>query len=150
MIKAKSYSRTVVAKPEAPKRFRFDDLAIILAVVAISIFAVNHFMSANSEASLAARAQAHLKGDIATAIKAYKNDTGSYPNSRQGLNALIEAPANVSNWKGPYLSADALKDPWNMSYQYAFPGRHSAIGQYDVWSMGPDKLNATADDVGNW
>ncbi len=137
-------------KVEAPKRFRIDDLVIILVVLAIAIFAVKHFISANSDSSLATKAQTHIKGDLASALKSYKNDTGNYPNSRQGLEALVDQPANVSNWHGPYISADALKDPWSMTYQYAFPGRHSAIGQYDLWSMGPDKQTATADDVGNW
>jgi len=150
MIKSISYNRSVAAPAEAPKKFRFDDIVIILVVVAIGIFAVHHFMFAGSDSALQAQAKIFLKGDLATALNSYRNDTGSYPNSRLGLKALVEQPDNVANWKGPYISADALKDPWKMSYQYAFPARHSPIGQYDTWSMGPDKLTGTADDVGNW
>ncbi|MGH8335972.1 MAG: type II secretion system protein GspG, partial [Gammaproteobacteria bacterium] len=150
MIKAKSYTRSVAVPAKAPARFRFDDIIIILVVVAIGIFAVHHFMYANSDSALQAQAKSYLKGDVATALSNYKNDTGSYPSSRDGLKALVTEPNNASNWKGPYLSADAIKDPWNMPYQYSFPGRHNAVGQYDVWSMGPDKRAGTADDVGNW
>ncbi len=150
MIKAKTYSRSVAVAAAAPARFRFEDLVIVLVVVAIGLFAVKHFMSAGGDAALESQAKSYLKTDLAAALTSYKNDTGSYPNSRQGLKALVEQPDNVPNWKGPYVSAEALKDPWNMSYQYSFPGRHSAVGQYDAWSMGPDKMSATADDVGNW
>jgi len=150
MIKSKTYSRSVAAPAAAPARFRFEDLVIILVVVAIGLFAVKHFLSAGSDASLEAQAKSYLKTELSAALTSYKNDTGNYPTTRQGLKALVEQPDNVANWKGPYLSADALLDPWKMPYQYAFPGRHNAVGQYDNWSMGPDKMSATPDDVGNW
>lgn len=150
MIKTKSYSRSVAAPATKPARLRLDDLAIVLVVIAIAVFAVHHFMAGGSDSALASQAQHYLKSDLTTALTNYKNDTGSYPNSRDGLKALVEEPANVSNWKGPYVSAEAIKDPWGMTYQYSFPGRHNAVGQFDVWSMGPDKRSGTTDDVGNW
>lgn len=150
MIKTKSYTRSVAPAAKVTKRFRFDDIVIILVVTAIGVFAVHHFMYAGSDSNLQSQAQKFLKSDLATAMTNYKNDTGSYPATRFGLKALVEQPDNVSNWKGPYVSPAAIKDPWNMPYQYSFPGRHSAVGQYDVWSMGPDKRTGTPDDVGNW
>jgi len=150
MIRAKTYSRHVAAAAAAPTRFRFEDLLIVLVVVAIGLFAVKQFMSTGSESSLDTQAKSFLKTDLAAALTSYKNDTGSYPSTRQSLKALVEQPANVANWKGPYVSAEALMDPWKMPYQYSFPGRHNAVGQYDSWSMGSDKMSATSDDVGNW
>jgi general secretion pathway protein G len=150
MIKAKSYTRSVVPVAKAPKRFRFDDIVIVLVVTAIGVFAVHHFMYGSSDSALQAQAKSFLKSDLDTALANYKNDTGSYPATRAGLKALVEEPENVSNWKGPYVSAAAIKDPWNMPYQYSFPGRHNAVGKYDTWSMGPDKRTGTTDDVGNW
>ena len=40
-------------------------------------------------------------------------------------------------------------DPWGHSYQYRNPGRHNP-DKYDVFSMGPDGLPDTDDDIGNW
>ena len=150
MTKTKSFSRPVAAPVKAPKRFRFDDLIAIFVVAAIGFFAVHHFSAANSAARDQDTVKAFITHDLDAALRAYKNDTGVFPNTRQGLKALVEQPDNVNNWKGPYLSADALKDAWNISYQYAFPGRHGGTGKYDAWSMGPDKMNGTADDIGNW
>ncbi len=150
MIKAKTYTRSAAPVAQKPKRFRFDDILIILAVTAVGVFAVHHFMYAGSDTARQAQATTFMKSELATALANYKNDNGSFPASRMGLKALVEQPDNAPNWKGPYLSADAIKDPWNMPYQYSFPGRHNAVGSYDIWSMGPDKRTGTTDDVGNW
>jgi general secretion pathway protein G len=32
---------------------------------------------------------------------------------------------------------------------YVFPGRRNTTG-YDLYSMGPDGQDGTADDIGNW
>jgi general secretion pathway protein G len=149
MIKTKSYSRAVAAPVKVQKRFRFDDLIAIVVVAAIGFFAVHYFSSSSSAGRQQEAVKTFITHDLDTALKTYKNDTGAFPTTRQGLKALVEQPDNVNNWKGPYLSADALKDAWGISYQYAFPGRHGAA-KYDAWSMGPDQKNATADDIGNW
>ena len=41
-----------------------------------------------------------------TALGAYKLDTGNFPNTDQGLQALRTLPPGVSNWDGPYLPND--------------------------------------------
>jgi general secretion pathway protein G len=147
-MKAKSFTRQVIIPSAPPARFRVNDLIAIFAIIVIGFFGVKHFAAGDN---LSANAKTYMTQSIATALQSYKADTGSYPNTRQGLKALIEEPSNVSNWKGPYLAdASALLDPWNISYQYSFPGLHNARGNYDLWSMGPDKMSATTDDISNW
>jgi hypothetical protein len=43
----------------------------------------------------------------------------------------------------------ALLDPWGNRFNYAAPGRHN-LDRFDVWSLGPDGQDGTADDIGNW
>lgn len=84
-------------------------------------------------------------------MTAYKLDVGNYPNSEQGLEALVKAPAGKeANWKGPYLE-ETPEDPWKQPYQYRFPGSKNINGArgYDIWSLGPDGTES-ADDIGNW
>jgi len=153
MIKAKTYSRTTIlpAAKAAPKRFRYADLATILVIIAVGIFAFSRYNATHGAAGDITSAKNYIGHDLATALELYKNDTGAYPTNAQGLKALIEEPDNVANWHGPYLAdATALHDPWNMNYQYSFPAHHAAIGHYDVWSMGPDQKSGTGDDIGNW
>src|SRR6185312_16443902 len=40
---------------------------------------------------------------IASVLDLYKLDIGTYPTTEQGLQALVENPGEVVNWKGPYL-----------------------------------------------
>jgi len=70
------------------------------------------------------------KGDAA------RIEIGRYPTTQEGLQALITAPAGVTNWNGPYWKkAQIPKDPWGNEYKYAMPGQH---GAYDIISYGAD------------
>ncbi len=81
-----------------------------------------------------------------TGLAAYRLDTGSYP--AEGLEALIRSPSGEDQWRGPYLD-NIPNDPWGNPYRYKFPGTRSNRG-YDVWSLGPDGIDSTSDDIGNW
>ena len=59
-----------------------------------------------------------------TALGSYKLDTGTYPTTEQGLQALRVKPENVGNWQGPYLPQEIPTDPWQHQYIYKFPGEH--------------------------
>ena len=66
----------------------------------------------------------------------YRLEVGSYPREEDGLDALMEQPANAEGWNGPYLKkADALIDPWKRPYVYRYPGEH---GEFDLYSLGRD------------
>ena len=81
----------------------------------------------------------------------FKLEVGRYPTTQEGLQALITAPAGVSNWNGPYWKKNTLpKDPWTNEYKYASPGQH---GAYDLWSYGADGKEGgegTNKDITSW
>src|SRR5438477_11869132 len=41
---------------------------------------------------------------LAAVLDLYKLDVGTYPTTDQGLRALIDRPAGVNRWSGPYLT----------------------------------------------
>lgn len=87
-----------------------------------------------------------------TPLQAYKLDIGDFPASGDGLEALRDAPTNLQNpdkWSGPYLDSPVPLDPWGSPYQYEYPGKYDTE-QPDIWSFGPDGIDNTDDDVGNW
>jgi general secretion pathway protein G len=88
---------------------------------------------------------------LSAALDLYKLDIGTYPDSNQGLGALVAAPAGAANWHGPYLAKQALpNDPWGHPYHYRSPGQH---GDYDLYSLGSDNQEGgegEAQDVTNW
>jgi len=90
---------------------------------------------------------------LKTPLVTYRLQMGSYPTTEEGLQALMVAPANkVDRWRGPYLAEGTklpLLDPWKQPYQYRYPGVHNKDG-YDIWSKGPDGVDGTDDDIGNW
>lgn len=74
--------------------------------------------------------------EIDAALDLYKFDVGRYPNSSEGLQALIQAPAGATGWRKPYLKKKVVpKDPWGNDYHYVSPGQH---GSYDLYSYGAD------------
>src|SRR5438552_15543069 len=41
--------------------------------------------------------------NFSSALQMYYADTGHYPSTEQGLNALLQNQGNEPKWKGPYL-----------------------------------------------
>lgn len=89
--------------------------------------------------------------ELMTALDLYRLDVGRLPTTGEGLQALMEVPAGVSNWRGPYLrSKSNLADPWRRPYQYKSPGDH---GEYDLFSFGADGIAGGENesrDVASW
>ena len=62
-----------------------------------------------------------------TALGTYKLDTGLFPTTEQGLEALRVKPADATIWNGPYTEKEIPKDPWGHDYSYRFPGEHGDL-----------------------
>jgi general secretion pathway protein G len=72
-----------------------------------------------------------------TALGTYKLDTGAFPTTEQGLQALRVKPADINQWEGPYMPKDIPKDEWGHDYIYRFPGEHQA-DEPEIESLGAD------------
>jgi general secretion pathway protein G len=92
---------------------------------------------------------------LETALKMYKLDSGVYPGTEQGMQALVEKPETgvvPRKWKkGGYLEKGKVpKDPWGNDYIYLSPGLK---GDFDIISYGADGAPGGEDenqDVNNW
>lgn len=122
-------------------------IALIAAVMGAAVYNYGNLFEGGQEKTEALK----VKKTFPTALMGYRMDVGSYPSTEEGLTALLLAPEGKEDrWKRPYLnSAEELKDSWGKPYQYRFPGSKNPSG-YDLWSLGPDGQDGTADDVGNW
>ena len=104
-------------------------ILVTLASVATPVY-LNYVKKANVGA---ARTQLKL---LQEALTGYKLDIGSYPDSVNGLRALVENIDQNTKWDGPYLQPAVVpKDPWGNDYVYTIPGEH---GDYDLLSYGAD------------
>ena len=87
---------------------------------------------------------------LENALDMYKLDNSIYPNTEQGLEALVEEPSGTPeprNYREDGYIKRLPQDPWGNDYILNSPGEH---GKIDVLSVGPDAEEGTDDDIGNW
>lgn len=130
------------------------ELLVVLAILAlISAIVVINVLPARDQAAVD-KARIDI-GVLETALDQYRLDMMNYPTTQQGLEALINQPADVRNSTryrpGGYLRGSIPSDPWGNPYEYRIPGERG--GAYDLFSYGADGepggegLDA---DIGNW
>jgi general secretion pathway protein G len=124
-------------------------LVMAILVVLASLAAVNISSARRTSKINAARSQV---GMFSTPLQMYELAIETYPTTQQGLESLRSAPGDLpdaTKWQGPYLDKPIPVDPWGRPYQYTSPGEHNP-DTYDLWSLGPDGVSGTDDDIGNW
>ena len=128
--------------------FTLIELLLVLVILAtLAAVVVPKFAKRSEQARItAARTEISI---IEVSLDAFEIDTGRYPTTQEGLEALIEEPSNVRGWHGAYLKRGVPKDPWGNPYVYECPGQHNTDG-YDLHSFGPDVKNGGDDDIVNW
>jgi general secretion pathway protein G len=70
------------------------------------------------------------------AIASFRIDTGHFPTTEEGLQALVIRPQGEARWSGPYLSKGVPQDPWGRDYLYKCPGDEGR--DYDIVTYGKD------------
>jgi general secretion pathway protein G len=81
-------------------------------------------------------------------LKAHKLTTGAYPTEEEGL-AVIFAKRSGDTAERQQRVQEQLKDPWHRKIHYHIPGKHNP-DSFDLYSAGPDGIEDTEDDIGNW
>lgn len=121
-------------RPQKPRGFTLLELLVVLVVLGLlaGIVAPKYFTQLGKSEVKVARAQ--IEG-LAKALDLYRLDTGHYPNTEQGLKALVTRPGEAPKWGGPYLQKGVPLDPWGRDYVYVAPGENS---EYDLLSLGKD------------
>ena len=134
------------------KGFTLIEIMLVVIIIGILVAMVVPNIAGRSEQARSTAARADIESNLATALDLYHMDSGHYPTTGQGLNALLTAPADGPvpvQWNGPYLKKKKLlKDPWIRDYVYVSPGARNK-DSYDLSSLGPDGVES-GDDVINW
>jgi general secretion pathway protein G len=126
------------------------EMLVVLMIIGLFAALVAPRMFRKSDAARVVAAHAQINSFM-TALGAYKLDTGTFPTTEQGLQALRVQPAGLAQWQGPYLPQEIPVDPWGRAYIYKYPGEHG--DEPDVISYGQDGQpggDSTNADIVSW
>lgn len=129
--------------------FTLLELLVVMVIIGLlaAYVAPRYFSQVGKSEVRSAQAQVAA---LRNALDTYRLDVGQYPNTQQGLAALVTRPEGSPKWNGPYLQRAVPPDPWGRPYQYKSPGEH---GDFDLFSFGKDGQvggSGEAADITSW
>lgn len=128
----------------------FTLIEIIIVVIILSLIAAlvvpRMFKKVEKSKQKIAKTQIIM---IENAVKMFKLDTGRYPDTKEGLQVLLEGPG-INNWDGPYLEKGLPKDPWGRMYIYTYPGKNYTFEIVSLGADGKEGGEGEDKDVNNW
>jgi general secretion pathway protein G len=121
---------------DAQSGFTLIELLVVILILGIlAALIVPRVVGRASDAKIA-KARSDLS-ELGNLLQQFRLDTGRYPTTEEGLQALRVAPADVQGWKGPYPTKDIPNDPWGNPYIYEYPGS-SGTDSIKLMSYGSD------------
>lgn len=111
------------------------EMLVVVTIIALFAAVVGTTMFKKTDQARVTAAKLQIS-NFMDALGQYKLDTGLFPTTEQGLNALRIKPEGVNNWNGPYLPKDVPMDQWGHSFVYKYPGEHG--DEPDILSYGAD------------
>jgi general secretion pathway protein G len=111
------------------------EMLVVVTIIALFAALVAPRMLRKTDTARVTAARAQINAFM-TALGAYKLDTGVFPTTEQGLQALRVAPPGVNQWQGPYLPQEIPVDPWGRPYLYKYPSEHG--DEADIICYGAD------------
>ena len=134
--------------------FTLIELMVVIVILGILVSFIAPKIMGRPDEAKQVKARVQIES-LETAIKLYKLDSGIYPTTEQGLQALVEQPQTGTlpkKWrKGGYLEKGRVpKDPWGNEFIYLSPGAH---GDYDIIAYGADGVPGGEEfdkDISSW
>ena len=134
--------------------FTLLEIIVVVFILSILVALVAPRIIGRTDDARIADARLQIK-NFETALKLYKLDNGFYPDTQQGLDALVEKPTTgripPKYPAGGYLEKKKIpSDPWGNPYAYVCPGLH---GDFDIFSYGADGKEGGEGkdaDINNW
>jgi general secretion pathway protein G len=129
--------------------FTLIELMIVVVILGLLATTVMPKILSKPDQARQAKAAVDIRA-IQSALAMFKTDTGRFPTTAEGLQALVANPGLKGFDSDGYLER-VPKDPWGNPYIYISPGLHSK--DYDLESLGKDGEDGGADkdaDIESW
>ncbi len=113
--------------------FSFLEVMIVVAILAGLAAIVGPAIFQRLDSAKVDQTKIQIRS-IENALELYYLDNGKYPDTADGLSALIEQPSGSSSWNGPYLKGGKVPtDSWKQSFQYSLD-----TNSFTITSFGND------------
>lgn len=134
--------------------FTLLEIIVVVFILSILVALVAPRIIGRTDDARIADARLQTK-NFETALKLYRLDNGFFPDTQQGLDALVEKPTTgripAKYPAGGYLEKKKIPpDPWGNPYAYVCPGLR---GDFDIFSYGADGKEGGEGkdaDINNW
>jgi general secretion pathway protein G len=135
--------------------FTLLELMVVIVILGILAAFVVPRLTKRPEDARVTKAKVEIS-NLEQALELYYLDNGRYPDTEQGLKALVQKPGSgedLPNWReGGYLVKGRLPDdPWGHPYVYVSPGINNS--DFDLYSLGKDGEEGGEGydaDITNW
>jgi general secretion pathway protein G len=127
------------------------EMLVVVTIIGLFVALVGPMLFKRADEARITAARAQI-ANFMTALGAYKLDTGNFPTTEQGLQALRVHPPDVLQWNGPYMPQEIPKDQWGHDFVYRYPGEHGN-DEPDIMSLGADGQpggEGNNADIVNW
>ncbi|MBM3216286.1 type II secretion system protein GspG [Candidatus Poribacteria bacterium] len=133
--------------------FTLVEILVVITILGVLIAVVSPTVLSRIDQAKVTAARVQMR-EFSSALEQYAIDTGDYPASEDGLDALYTEPETAVGWLGPYMPGSLKSDPWGNAYVYVYPGDHQDVGYaYDLTSYGKDGKEGGEDfaaDISNY
>ena len=124
------------------------EIMVVVLIIAGLAYIVGTNVIGQGERAKVKQAEIQIR-QFEQSLSLFKFDNGFYPETRQGLEALVSSPdvgREAKNWRR-YMDASSVPlDPWGNEFVYLGADR-TQDGLYDLRSGGPDGAADSADDI---
>jgi len=138
--------------PSRTAGFTLLEIMVVIVILGLLAALVVPKLIGRTEEAKQTQTRLQIK-NIEQALQLFKLDNGFYPDTEQGIEALVRVPEIgriPKNYrKGGYLGR-VPKDPWGTNYVYVSPGTN---GDYDITSYGADEApggEGEDADINSW
>ncbi|MGK5091437.1 type II secretion system major pseudopilin GspG [Deltaproteobacteria bacterium TL4] len=127
-----------------PEGFSFIEVMVVIIILGLLAGLVGVSLFDSAAQAKVDTTVVQIRG-LGSALDLYRLHNSRYPQTEQGLAALVKKPevgVIPKNWNGPYIKSKKVpKDAWGTDFKYTSDGR-----EYQIISLGADTVEGGAEE----